>query len=304
MTPVIFNYDKQYCKMKLRKYELEAYSAVVTAFRAQGDLDLERKKILRDLASVMSIPLERHRAEVNRAISDEKLDSISCQLFGSMNNQQWLIEAKRIIPRVCRSDNMVKFLNMVDKRDYAILNQSKQIGKSKSKVSSMPTVDKIIIKRSFIENDSQESKASKKGNPTYILTNVPTRRSNRNSKSFEIDSIDSTTSESSIISESSDLNSDNNKSAISSKSDIKQCKRKTFTKKCEHFPSKAIKSSESVEEKRCSTSVSYVFEPSTSYSSTTETTSIDHNEEDESKEASDKKQLSIYKIFETLMEDS
>ncbi|CAG2106876.1 unnamed protein product [Medioppia subpectinata] len=45
--------DRDECKRSLRRYELEAYSSVVTALRAQGDLNKDKRKILQDLCSII-----------------------------------------------------------------------------------------------------------------------------------------------------------------------------------------------------------------------------------------------------------
>ena len=57
--------------------ELEAYGAVVSTLRAQGELTKDRKKLLEDLSLVMKISPERHKAEIRRAVNDEKLCSIA-----------------------------------------------------------------------------------------------------------------------------------------------------------------------------------------------------------------------------------
>lgn len=59
--------------------ELEAYSSLVSALRAQGELSKEKRKLLQDLASTLNISMERHRAEVRRAVNDEKLATIAEQ---------------------------------------------------------------------------------------------------------------------------------------------------------------------------------------------------------------------------------
>ena len=52
------------CFMALRRYELEAYSAVVTALRAEGSLNESKMVVLKQLQEVLGISLERHKAEV------------------------------------------------------------------------------------------------------------------------------------------------------------------------------------------------------------------------------------------------
>ena len=68
------------CETKLNDAyftELEAYSCVVTALRAQGDLNKERRKILQDLSTVLNVSIDRHKAEVRRAVNDELLNTIA-----------------------------------------------------------------------------------------------------------------------------------------------------------------------------------------------------------------------------------
>lgn len=57
--------------------ELESYSKVVGTFRAQGNLNDVKAKILKDLRDVFHIPDERHKAEVRRAVNDEALSTVA-----------------------------------------------------------------------------------------------------------------------------------------------------------------------------------------------------------------------------------
>ena len=57
--------------------ELETYGSVVSTLRAQGELNKDRKKLLEDLSVLMKISPERHKAEVRRAVNDEKLSTIA-----------------------------------------------------------------------------------------------------------------------------------------------------------------------------------------------------------------------------------
>jgi hypothetical protein len=57
--------------------ELLAYSSVICAFRAQGDLSKERRKILADLSTALNVPPDRHKTEVRRAVNDEQLATIA-----------------------------------------------------------------------------------------------------------------------------------------------------------------------------------------------------------------------------------
>lgn len=59
--------------------ELEAYSSLVSALRAQGSLSTDKKRILKETSILLNISTDRHKAEIRRAISDEKLNTIAYQ---------------------------------------------------------------------------------------------------------------------------------------------------------------------------------------------------------------------------------
>lgn len=63
--------------------ELETYSNVVAVLRAQGALGPEKKKLLQEMASALNIPMERHKAEIRKAVNDEKLNTIAEVLVNS-----------------------------------------------------------------------------------------------------------------------------------------------------------------------------------------------------------------------------
>ncbi|OWF47165.1 BRCA2-interacting transcriptional repressor EMSY-like [Mizuhopecten yessoensis] len=102
MWPMLLDMSRDECKRVLRRLELEAYSSLVSVFRAQGDLNKEKKRILQDLQQNLSISTERHRAEVRRAINDEKLSTIADSMAGPNTESEWLIEGRRLIPLMPR----------------------------------------------------------------------------------------------------------------------------------------------------------------------------------------------------------
>ncbi|XP_060563339.1 BRCA2-interacting transcriptional repressor EMSY-like [Ruditapes philippinarum] len=102
MWPELLDMTHEESKRILRRVELEAYSSIVSAFRAQGDLNKEKKKILHDLQQFLSISTERHRAEVRRAVNDEKLATIADNMSPSNTTQEWLIEGRRLVPLMPR----------------------------------------------------------------------------------------------------------------------------------------------------------------------------------------------------------
>ncbi|XP_070538400.1 BRCA2-interacting transcriptional repressor EMSY-like [Ptychodera flava] len=102
MWPKLLDMSRDECKRTLRRLELEAYASVVSAFRAQGDLSKEKKKLLNEISGTLSISTERHRAEVRRAVNDEKLTTIADHMAGPNNSSEWAIEGRRLVPLMPR----------------------------------------------------------------------------------------------------------------------------------------------------------------------------------------------------------
>ncbi|XP_012137016.1 uncharacterized protein LOC100874885 isoform X4 [Megachile rotundata] len=90
------------CRKCLRCLELDAYGSMVSVLRAQGPFTNEKQKLLQELAKVLHISNERHRAEVRRAVNDEKLATIAEQLNGPNTGTDWTIEGRRVIPLLPR----------------------------------------------------------------------------------------------------------------------------------------------------------------------------------------------------------
>lgn len=51
----------------------------MSALRAQGSLSTDKKRILMETSLLLNISTDRHKAEIRRAISDEKLNTIAYQ---------------------------------------------------------------------------------------------------------------------------------------------------------------------------------------------------------------------------------
>lgn len=75
--PMVLDYGRCECLQILRRLELEAYGKVVSVLRAQGPLTEEKRTLLNKLQCFLSISIERHKAEVRRALNDEELATIS-----------------------------------------------------------------------------------------------------------------------------------------------------------------------------------------------------------------------------------
>uniref|UniRef100_A0A8D2JCK2 BRCA2-interacting transcriptional repressor EMSY n=1 Tax=Varanus komodoensis TaxID=61221 RepID=A0A8D2JCK2_VARKO len=108
--PTLLDLSRDECKRVLRKLELEAYAGVISALRAQGDLTKEKKDLLGELSKVLSISTERHRAEVRRAVNDERLTTIAHKydgrpspcMSGPNSSSEWSIEGRRLVPLMPR----------------------------------------------------------------------------------------------------------------------------------------------------------------------------------------------------------
>ena len=53
MWPMMLDMSKLECKKALRSLELEAYSTLVSTFRAQGDLNSKKIQLLKELQSML-----------------------------------------------------------------------------------------------------------------------------------------------------------------------------------------------------------------------------------------------------------
>ena len=53
MWPMLLDMSKDESKRVLRRLELEAYCSIISAFRAQGDLTKDKKRILQDLQQTL-----------------------------------------------------------------------------------------------------------------------------------------------------------------------------------------------------------------------------------------------------------
>ncbi|XP_057369280.1 BRCA2-interacting transcriptional repressor EMSY-like [Daphnia carinata] len=103
MGPTIFDSTKEECHKVLRRMELETYGAVVSTLRAQGELNKDRRKLLEDLSVLMKISPERHKAEIRRAVNDEKLGCIAERLSGGADTEwAWALEGRRVVPLMPR----------------------------------------------------------------------------------------------------------------------------------------------------------------------------------------------------------
>ena len=68
---------------KSPKYSLlSRFSSTLAAFRAQGELTAEKRRLLSEMAQLLNVEAGRHRAEVRKIVNDERLTNICKQLTG------------------------------------------------------------------------------------------------------------------------------------------------------------------------------------------------------------------------------
>ncbi|VDP73458.1 unnamed protein product [Echinostoma caproni] len=108
--PVLLKYSRDECFQILRRLELEAYSKVVSVFRAQGPLTGAKRKVLYKLQRLLSITTDRHKAEVRRALNDEELITISEAACGREVYEEWISEGKRVAPVLHRPSAKTAYL--------------------------------------------------------------------------------------------------------------------------------------------------------------------------------------------------
>ena len=87
----------------------------MSALRAQGDLNKERRKVLNDLSSVLNVSVERHKTEVRRAVNDEFLTTVANRINGSNADAEWTREGRRIIPLMRRGVPLTHLTDVADK---------------------------------------------------------------------------------------------------------------------------------------------------------------------------------------------
>lgn len=78
--------------------ELDAYSSVVSTFRAQGHLTDKKLGVLKDLQAILHISADRHRCEVRRVAYDEELNTVATKIYGQNTAHEWSKEGRRTFP--------------------------------------------------------------------------------------------------------------------------------------------------------------------------------------------------------------
>ncbi|XP_037048053.1 BRCA2-interacting transcriptional repressor EMSY [Bradysia coprophila] len=113
MWPNLLDLTKDDCRGILRRSELEAYSQVISTFRAQGSLNEKKSKILKDLREIFHINDDRHKAEIRRATNDEELCTIAERIAGPNTGQEWSLEGRRRYPLIPRDPSLHTALSVI-----------------------------------------------------------------------------------------------------------------------------------------------------------------------------------------------
>ncbi|XP_011698507.1 PREDICTED: protein EMSY isoform X2 [Wasmannia auropunctata] len=142
MWPMRPEMTRDECRKCLRCLELDAYGSMVSVLRAQGPFTNEKQKLLQELAKVLHISNERHRAEVRRAVNDEKLATIAEQLNGPNTGIDWTLEGRRTVPLLPRLKARSAFTTLANSLSLttAIANQKKPNRCNTIRQSGNPTV--------------------------------------------------------------------------------------------------------------------------------------------------------------------
>ncbi|VDM98230.1 unnamed protein product [Thelazia callipaeda] len=101
VSPKFEAYDEEDCGYMVRILENEAFSMVVSAFRAQGMLSDYKKILLEHLKAALFISDERYLAEIRQAANDQTLSHIAQTLSPSYDTYaQWGLEGLSAVPYV------------------------------------------------------------------------------------------------------------------------------------------------------------------------------------------------------------
>lgn len=141
MWPLLLDMTKEESLQSLRCLELEAYANLVTALRAQGPLNSEKIKILKETCSLLNITQDRHKAEVRRVVNDEKLNTIAYHVSGQRTTcDEWAIEGRRLCPLMPRIAPQTAFSAIADEVADSTSKINKQLPSPSSTERKRPPV--------------------------------------------------------------------------------------------------------------------------------------------------------------------
>ncbi|KAG5326703.1 EMSY protein, partial [Acromyrmex heyeri] len=142
---------------------------MVSVLRAQGPFTNEKQKLLQELAKVLHISNERHRAEIRRAVNDEKLATIAEQLNGPNTGIDWTLEGRRSIPLLPRLKARSAFTTLANSLSFttAIANNKEpdRCNQQNSNLIGNETIDNKDVLDKVTEKSKESSRKRKSPSP-------------------------------------------------------------------------------------------------------------------------------------------
>jgi len=143
MWPKLLDLPKEQCAGLLRNIECQAYTSLVDAYRAGGVLTEEKKSSLESVAAILNISVDRHKAEVRRAVNDELLNTISERLCGLDQTYSWAKEGRRIIPLLPRSLPVTSLTSLAGEAAHHLSQHNSRLSRpSQTRSSVVPVLSK------------------------------------------------------------------------------------------------------------------------------------------------------------------
>ncbi|CAH8524318.1 unnamed protein product [Schistosoma margrebowiei] len=167
--PLLLDYNQRECLQILRRLELEAYSKIVAVLRAQGPLTEEKKKLLHKLQRLLSISIDRHKAEVRKALNDEELATISEAVCGKEVDEEWILEGKRISPIFQRPSPETIFISQANKASFEQLIRNSRLPRP----AETATFSETFIKLAKLNDEKVDVKQQsvEQKFPPVVVTN-------------------------------------------------------------------------------------------------------------------------------------
>ncbi|XP_057327669.1 BRCA2-interacting transcriptional repressor EMSY isoform X2 [Microplitis mediator] len=179
MRSIRMDLSRDDCRKCLRCLELDAYGNMVSVLRAQGSFTEDKKRLLEEIAKVLHISNERHRAEVRRAVNDEKLSYIAEQLNGPNTWTDWAIEGRRMIPLLPRlkahtaftelANSLSLVLAAANEKKAPVLKNNDTIVNTntivKNKLESRQEVEDKLPLQNLISNPPKSTRGRKRKKP-------------------------------------------------------------------------------------------------------------------------------------------
>lgn len=125
------------------------------------------------MSFAISIPLERHFAEVRRALSDEKLYTIAYKTSGPSIFYEWSIEGKRLIPLVQRDEPETKYSSLANIcAKIESENNKIKLSTLSSSCLKMKKIEKEVCSDSKLSTTQQISSSTKKISKSFQIKKI------------------------------------------------------------------------------------------------------------------------------------